>query len=281
MSANRRNDSPSSRPLHPPLVHVPIGAVVVAASCDLISIVGGASHGWAQTWFKGGSYALLVGTGGLVIAAASGLVDRARQTETGSPERRAVAAHAAVMTLMAVVCVLDLLLRSNTYASAQHTPAVVLILTLMALALAAAGGELGGRLVYGGGIGVQPRASEEVRSHDARTIARGPVETQHTAARLASRPGNNPGAFPPWRIRLAMTVVAWLVAFGLVMTLLTILGRALPLAVRALAISGVLVTAMTYLVLPTLSAAARRWQAAMARTGAAGPSPSPGPESVD
>jgi antibiotic biosynthesis monooxygenase (ABM) superfamily enzyme len=67
---------------------------------------------------------------------------------------------------------------------------------------------------------------------------------------------------PPWRMRLAMTLLAWVVAFGLVMTLLSVFGdqlSSLPLALRALVISGVLVTAMTNLVMPALSVAVRRW----------------------
>jgi antibiotic biosynthesis monooxygenase (ABM) superfamily enzyme len=68
-------------------------------------------------------------------------------------------------------------------------------------------------------------------------------------------------ATPPWRVKLVMTLAAWLVAFATVTTLLSVLGdqlAALPLAVRALVISGVLVTVMTWLVLPALSVAARR-----------------------
>jgi uncharacterized membrane protein len=66
------------------------------------------------------------------------------------------------MTLVAFVTVADLLVRSASYDSARHTPVVVLVLTLMALALAAAGGELGGRLVYRAGIGVAPPAPGKV-----------------------------------------------------------------------------------------------------------------------
>jgi antibiotic biosynthesis monooxygenase (ABM) superfamily enzyme len=83
-----------------------------------------------------------------------------------------------------------------------------------------------------------------------------------------SEPMDNHPADPPWRVRLAMTLVAWLVAFGLVMTLLSVFGdqlNSLPLALRALVISGVLVTVMTQVVMPALGVAASRWQAG--RTG--------------
>ena len=71
-------------------------------------------------------------------------------------------------------------------------------------------------------------------------------------------------AASPWRARLVTTLAAWLAAYLLVLALLSILRDelgSLPLAVRALVISGVLVTAMTTLVMPALSVAVNRWLA--------------------
>lgn len=142
------------RAFHPPLAHIPIGGVVIAAVCDVVSIAGGSSHVWARTWFKGGSYALIVGTAVLFLAVITGLVERSRRTAGGSADRRSVNRHAITMSLLGAVCVVDLIVRNNHYASARHTPGVVLALTIVALALAAVGGELGGRLVYRRGLGV-------------------------------------------------------------------------------------------------------------------------------
>jgi uncharacterized membrane protein len=150
--------------------------VAIAAACDLVSIIGGTSHDWAHSWFRAGSYALTVGTSVLFAAAVAGFVDRARHTAAGSRERGAVNRHAAVMWLMAIVCVLDVLLRSTTHDEARHTPVIVLALTLIALALAAAGGELGGRLVYRAGIGVQPPARAKTPPRDAPAISDGPLD---------------------------------------------------------------------------------------------------------
>lgn len=75
---------------------------------------------------------------------------------------------------------------------------------------------------------------------------------------------DNHAATPEWRIKLVMTLAAWLVAFATVMTLLSVFGdqlASLPLTVRALVISGVLVNVMMRLALPALSVAARRWRA--------------------
>ena len=69
-----------------------------------------------------------------------------------------------------------------------------------------------------------------------------------------------------------MTLVVWLVAFAIVTTLLSVFGRqlgSLPLAIRALVISGVLVTVMTRLVMPAFDAVARRWLTRPSRRRAA------------
>ena len=62
-------------------------------------------------------------------------------------------------------------------------------------------------------------------------------------------------------ICLTKTLAAWLVAFLTVTALFTLFGDqlgALPLALRSLVISGVLVTLMVNLVMPALSAAIAR-----------------------
>jgi antibiotic biosynthesis monooxygenase (ABM) superfamily enzyme len=66
----------------------------------------------------------------------------------------------------------------------------------------------------------------------------------------------------PRLAKLVMTLGAWLVAFVVVLALLTFLGdelQSLPLALRALVISGVLVSLMANLVMPVLSVAIARW----------------------
>jgi antibiotic biosynthesis monooxygenase (ABM) superfamily enzyme len=60
---------------------------------------------------------------------------------------------------------------------------------------------------------------------------------------------------------MVMTLAAWLVAFVVVTTLLSVLGdqlKSLPLAVRALLISGVLVALMVNVVMPVLSSTLAR-----------------------
>jgi antibiotic biosynthesis monooxygenase (ABM) superfamily enzyme len=72
-----------------------------------------------------------------------------------------------------------------------------------------------------------------------------------------------------WLGPVAQTLAAWLVAFLTVTALLTLFGDelgSLPLALRALVISGVLVALMANLVMPVLSVAVARWLAGPPQT---------------
>jgi antibiotic biosynthesis monooxygenase (ABM) superfamily enzyme len=67
-----------------------------------------------------------------------------------------------------------------------------------------------------------------------------------------------------WKARVFTTLAAWLVAFLVVMALLTLFADvldSLPLAVRALVLSGVLVAVMVNLVMPALNVAVAHWVA--------------------
>jgi antibiotic biosynthesis monooxygenase (ABM) superfamily enzyme len=75
---------------------------------------------------------------------------------------------------------------------------------------------------------------------------------------------DNPSPPSPWLASVATTLGAWLVAFLVVTALLTLFGdelASLPLALRALVISGLLVGLMVNVVMPVLSAALARWLA--------------------
>jgi antibiotic biosynthesis monooxygenase (ABM) superfamily enzyme len=80
---------------------------------------------------------------------------------------------------------------------------------------------------------------------------------------------DTPSNAPRLLASVVTTLGAWLVAFAVVTALLTLFRHelgALPLAVRALVISGVLVALMVNLVMPVLSMAVTRWLADPPRT---------------
>ncbi|GAA3263552.1 DUF2231 domain-containing protein [Nonomuraea helvata] len=147
--------SATPRPLHPPLTHAPIGAILIATVLDVISVIDGGAHPWARDLFHTGTYVLMTGMGVMFLAIIAGVIDRRRLTAASSRPRQGADVHAALMTALAVVCVLEITLRRNVYADAHATPAVVTGLSVLALALVTVGGELGGRLVYRAGVGVR------------------------------------------------------------------------------------------------------------------------------
>jgi antibiotic biosynthesis monooxygenase (ABM) superfamily enzyme len=84
---------------------------------------------------------------------------------------------------------------------------------------------------------------------------------------------HSPSLAPSWLVRLLSTLAAWLIAFLVVWTLLTVFAdelKTLPLPLRALVISGILVSLMVNLVMPLLSAAGGRLQARPLQTRPSG-----------
>jgi uncharacterized membrane protein len=97
----------------------------------------------------------MVASAAMVVAIATGLVDRTRAADP--LVRGRVNRHAVLMGLMAGAAVLDLALRRLIYPDADRTPGIVLAITLLVLALSLVGGDLGGRLTYRLGVGVRSR----------------------------------------------------------------------------------------------------------------------------
>lgn len=80
---------------------------------------------------------------------------------------------------------------------------------------------------------------------------------------------DEPSHAPRWLAPVATTLGAWLVAFLVVTALLTVFGdelKSLPLMLRALLISGVLVALMVNVVMPVLGTAVARWLGRPPRT---------------
>lgn len=83
--------------------------------------------------------------------------------------------------------------------------------------------------------------------------------TRTVKAEARVGPRSAPG---PWLVRLTMTLAAWPVAWLVIVALLSAFGDqlgSLPLALRALVISGVLIALMANLVMPLLGRVAESW----------------------
>jgi uncharacterized membrane protein len=149
------DDATRRAPVHPRWTHAPLGGLVLIAIFDVVSLVAGSTRPWARELYRSGTFALTAFPVFIAAAVGTGLIDRARATLAHTPVRARVNVHAVVMVVMAVASAGDLAVRRVVYPDARHTPAAVLALTVVALVAAVVGGDLGGRLTYRAGVGVQ------------------------------------------------------------------------------------------------------------------------------
>lgn len=144
-------------PVHPRWTHAPMGGLVFVAVFDLVSGVAGSTRPWARDLYRAGTFVLSASLPLVAVAIGTGLIDRAGATTARTAVRARVNLHAAVMVAMAAALAADLALRRFVYPDARRTPGAVLAVTLVALAAAMVAGDVGGRLTYRAGVGVQPQ----------------------------------------------------------------------------------------------------------------------------
>lgn len=145
-------------PIHPSLAHVTVGGCLVAVILDLLSPF---SQDGARGLYLAAGYALMVGTGALVIAAITGFIDRGLRTQPGTSQRKAAGQHALAGLLTGAVALADLVLRRQVHPDATHTPAVVVVLSALLGLLITWAAHLGGRLVFRAGVGVATAGAPE------------------------------------------------------------------------------------------------------------------------
>ena len=138
-------------PLHPRLVHFPIA----------LSLVGVAFLAWGilkrqESWTHYGQISLLLGWVGAIVAALSGLVDQARAADT-PVVANAINQHITVGLALIVALGLALYwpLRNRRLFTDPRRRWGYLALLLLGAALVLLEGWLGGKLVYGLGVGVR------------------------------------------------------------------------------------------------------------------------------
>jgi uncharacterized membrane protein len=137
----------SGKPTHPPLTDIPIGAYVLAAAFDLLSVLFGEGE-TGHNLFVASSYVLL---GGLIVSvptALTGLFDWWKSTPKGTQAWRTANTHMAIMLTTTALVVLDLLLRWGDLDTAAVTPTGTMILTVIIGGAVGLGATFGGTLVY-------------------------------------------------------------------------------------------------------------------------------------
>lgn len=132
-------------PIHPMLVHVPIGLWAAGSLCDALAAFGVAAA-WPLAWF-----AIAGGTAAALVTMTAGLVDYADLRENAVPT---ALRHMALMGLAWLLYAAAFLLRSDRFSPAAEPSLTAMILGWAGFAALAAGAWHGGQLVYRFGAGV-------------------------------------------------------------------------------------------------------------------------------
>jgi uncharacterized membrane protein len=151
----------AGKPLHPPLTDIPVGAYVLAAGFDVISMLG-QDQDWARDFYRAGTFTLVGGAAFSLLALLTGFWDWLKSTEKGTQARRTVNAHAWTMVALTVVVLVAIGLRLFAYDGDSHTGAVALALSVVAAALTTIGGTIGGSLAYDYGFNVETSGDHPV-----------------------------------------------------------------------------------------------------------------------
>ncbi len=151
---------PLHHPLHPLLVHLPIGLWTLSLVFDAWNRLLEPANWRVQ----GAFYTLVFGIGVALLAAAAGLADWA-DIRADHPGKPAANRHMVLNLLAVGVFVVSAVVRVGAL-SAAAAPAAAVLLSAAALATVYGSGYLGGRLVYDEGIAVgRHRRPGEVPEH--------------------------------------------------------------------------------------------------------------------
>jgi uncharacterized membrane protein/nitrite reductase/ring-hydroxylating ferredoxin subunit len=154
---------PIGHPLHPALVHLPIGLFVFSLLLDVASFLTDDGN----PFMRGAYYALLFGVVAALVAAIPGFVDWA-DIRADSRARRTATTHMILNLTAVAIFVIDVFLRSTQLEDAR-TPVLPLLLSLAGVGILSVSGYLGGTLVYDDGIAVGRHRRQTATP--ARTIA--------------------------------------------------------------------------------------------------------------
>lgn len=147
---------PYGHPFHPLLVTVPIGAWVASLVFDFVSL--GASDPHIYT--RGAYWLIGIGVVGAVVAAGVGVLDLLN-IPRGTPAFRTGIWHLLLNDVIVVLFVVSFLLRmGNTGVADGEVDLAPLVLSIVALAVLAVSGWLGGRLSYRFGVRVADETTQ-------------------------------------------------------------------------------------------------------------------------
>src|SRR5256714_2380816 len=138
---------PLRHPVHPMLVHFPIGFFILSLLLDLASLVFP-----SVLLVRGSFYSMLTAVVAALLAAVPGFVDYT-DIRADHPGKRTATAHMILNFMVVVVYGINLGVRSSSLLDPKISMGPF-ILSLVGVGLLSASGYLGGRLVYDDGIAV-------------------------------------------------------------------------------------------------------------------------------
>jgi nitrite reductase/ring-hydroxylating ferredoxin subunit/uncharacterized membrane protein len=148
---------PFRHPLHPALVHFPIGLFLLSLLLDLSSRFFAPSNDLVRASFYAMAFGLAFGT----LAAIHGLVDRA-DIRLDHPARRTANIHMLLNLTALGLFGLNLWLRAGQ-SGLDRAPLFPMLFSLIGVGIILVSGYLGGTMVYDNGVGV----GRHRRNHDA------------------------------------------------------------------------------------------------------------------
>ena len=129
-------------PIHPMLVAIPIGLWIFSLVCDLIFRFGSTNPNWEIV----AKYTLVAGIVGALIAAVPGFID---MLSLSWPVKRIALMHMAInLTVVALYVV-------NAWMRRKGVSDAAILLSVIAIAMLAVSGWLGGKMVYIHGVAVE------------------------------------------------------------------------------------------------------------------------------
>lgn len=134
----------AAHPLHPAVVHFPLGLLISSTIADLAHLVGL----WREPRFA--LWLMAAGPTWALIAIAAGLYDFRRLTEAQVPH---ALRHMGTMAIAVVGYAVALYLRRDGFAGAEEPSMASIGTATASAAILAVGGWLGGELVYRYGAG--------------------------------------------------------------------------------------------------------------------------------
>ncbi|HJR80371.1 MAG TPA: DUF2231 domain-containing protein [Anaerolineales bacterium] len=139
---------PFGHPLHPALVHFPIGLFLLSLMLDLASYLWNSS----TTMVQGSFYAMSFGIVGALLAASAGLADWS-DIRLDHPAKKTANIHMTLNLTATALFGINLVLRTGQL-DLNTAPLVPMLLSFVGVGIILVSGYLGGTMVYDDGVGV-------------------------------------------------------------------------------------------------------------------------------